>query len=430
MSKEMSITEKFTALFDGIEECYEEEQMQKIEEMNEMVNEMNKEEFGSIFKRELYEKIDDMIEEKKLSVENVILLLKHVGYCKMLKYFYEFVNDYSSLNDRFQEMIIEEEEKKEEKNERLLVDLCECFTLLNFHILSDELTPICVPCLLKVALKKEENEETQKEVEMALLCLSCIDDGTKIEQKLYLNEITEIIKYHQEHQNLTRLAYRSAWMFLTIGFFSDESLEELITNELHFAREARREIEELKRNVDWKRKKVGKETEVKEVLFIKRWISVIWEFLYSNTLWNEECEGLIDCIVKLFLASRDNHKDILNGCLGLLRNASEKRNMEIDAFVKKGVIDLFLEQMKQSTLDDEIMWKCLYFFFNISWRLKEKKDDEKEKEERKELKRKIFERFEEEGYDDFITCFHGVISFRKNIYRELSGNISDYFVNV
>ncbi|KAH7826338.1 uncharacterized protein MONOS_13600 [Monocercomonoides exilis] len=82
MTKEMSITERFTALFNGLEECDEDEQMQKIEEMNGLIDEMNGEEMRFAFTTELFSKILKMIEAKKLSWGNAILLLKQVGYCK------------------------------------------------------------------------------------------------------------------------------------------------------------------------------------------------------------------------------------------------------------------------------------------------------------------------------------------------------------
>ncbi|KAH7820362.1 uncharacterized protein MONOS_2267 [Monocercomonoides exilis] len=150
------------------------------------------------------------------------------------------------------EMIIDEnEKKKDEKDERLLIDLCECYLTLGYDF-PYELHSICVPCLLKTALKKEESKETQNETEMALLALSkavcCF-----IEQELNLNEIKEIIKYHQGHRNLTQLAYQSAWLFLMDRFLY-ENVEEVIANELHLAREAARELEELTRCVNWKKK--------------------------------------------------------------------------------------------------------------------------------------------------------------------------------
>ncbi|KAH7825155.1 uncharacterized protein MONOS_1472 [Monocercomonoides exilis] len=163
----------FEKLLDELERCKEDEQMQKIEKMNEVMDEMNDEEFKSVFTMELLNEIDEMIEEKKLSLENLILLMKHVGYCYVLKNVWNLFFDRSPLGGRFEKMIFEEEKKKERKNKKLLIDLCECFVLLNNRI-NSELISICIPCLLKIALKKEENEETQKEVEIALLALSNI----------------------------------------------------------------------------------------------------------------------------------------------------------------------------------------------------------------------------------------------------------------
>ncbi|KAH7819016.1 uncharacterized protein MONOS_13270 [Monocercomonoides exilis] len=167
-------TEQFSKLFCEVERCREVEQMQKIEEMNGLIDEMEKKEFKSVFTEELFDKIHQMIGEKTLSWGNAILLLKHAGFCKVLKKipFYSF--DYSSLSKRMKEMIIDEnEKKKEEKNEKRLIDLCECYLLLN-RWPSSEMDSIIVPCLLKVALKKDETDEAQKEVEMALLALGNI----------------------------------------------------------------------------------------------------------------------------------------------------------------------------------------------------------------------------------------------------------------
>ncbi|KAH7822492.1 uncharacterized protein MONOS_17670 [Monocercomonoides exilis] len=291
----MSVTEKFTKLFDGLEECDEEEQVQKIEEMNEMINEMNEEEFRSIFTKELFNKIHQMIEEKTLSWGNAILLLKQAGYCKELKSFFCYSFDDSSLSKRMPGMIIEENEKKEGRKENLLTDLCECYLLLCDKCIPDEVLSIIVPCLLKAALNKEENEETQKEVELALLALSNII-YFKVCEELYLNEITEIIEYHQEHHNLTRLAYQSAWEFLVLRFHNDKILEDIIVNELHFAREATKALEELKKDVDWKRKEEANGRI--EVFIIRRWLRVIKYFFDWYTLWNEELAKLIASLVQ------------------------------------------------------------------------------------------------------------------------------------
>ncbi|KAH7819116.1 uncharacterized protein MONOS_13695 [Monocercomonoides exilis] len=76
---ELSFTEKFTELFSELEDCSEEELKQKIVEMNEMMELMDKEEFKSVFTIELFDKMHKMIEEEKISLENSIVLLKCVG---------------------------------------------------------------------------------------------------------------------------------------------------------------------------------------------------------------------------------------------------------------------------------------------------------------------------------------------------------------
>eukprot|EP00770_Monocercomonoides_exilis_P006194 MONOS_6164.1-p1 / transcript=MONOS_6164.1 / gene=MONOS_6164 / organism=Monocercomonoides_exilis_PA203 / gene_product=unspecified product / transcript_product=unspecified product / location=Mono_scaffold00190:82399-83137(-) / protein_length=199 / sequence_SO=supercontig / SO=protein_coding / is_pseudo=false len=154
-------------------------------------------------------------------------------------------------------MIDDENKKKEEKNEKLLVDLCELYIMAYELAIPGSMLFICLPCLLAAALNEEESEEAQKDVEMALFALSNIGKYDEVERESYLIEIAEIIEYHQEHHNLTQLAYQCAWQFLVNRFYNDKSLEGVIANELHFAREAARELEELSKCVDWKRKEEG-----------------------------------------------------------------------------------------------------------------------------------------------------------------------------
>ncbi|KAH7818939.1 uncharacterized protein MONOS_15480 [Monocercomonoides exilis] len=411
----MTRTKKFSKLFCELEGCREDEQKQKIKEMNEMINEMNEGEFKSVFTVELFDKILQMIEEKTLSLERATLLLKHVGYCKKLKCFFCYSFDKSSLSRRMREKIIDENEKiKVEKDEMLLIELCECFAWLNEDFISKELFSVIVPRLLKVASKKDENEETQKEVEMALLALSHISTCYEMKRELYLKEIKEIIEYHQEHRNLTRLAYQTVWKFLMSRFFNDDSLEEVIADELHFAREAAKELKELGNSVDWKRKEERrKETKVKEVSVIKRWLDVISEFTFSCTLRNGELEGLFCSLVQVFKASRDNYPDAFRRCINSLRNASENKDVKIDDLLKSGTVGLYMEEMKQSTLEDGIISDCLHFFMSIPERLKEKTNEESEEVKRKEMKREILEKMEEEGYEDIIASLYGFISFVK-----------------
>eukprot|EP00770_Monocercomonoides_exilis_P012378 MONOS_12322.1-p1 / transcript=MONOS_12322.1 / gene=MONOS_12322 / organism=Monocercomonoides_exilis_PA203 / gene_product=unspecified product / transcript_product=unspecified product / location=Mono_scaffold00675:29415-30056(+) / protein_length=193 / sequence_SO=supercontig / SO=protein_coding / is_pseudo=false len=173
--QDVCITNNFNELFCELEHRREDEQKQKIEEMNGLVDEMDEKGFKSVFTIEQLNKIDKMIEEKALSWGNAILLLMHIGYFSALKFFFLFCFDTCSLRDRFEEKIIDEnEKKKEEKNEQFLTDLCECFALLIEGSIPKKLLSIVVTRLLKVALKKEENEETQKEVEMPLFALSHI----------------------------------------------------------------------------------------------------------------------------------------------------------------------------------------------------------------------------------------------------------------
>ncbi|KAH7823808.1 uncharacterized protein MONOS_8629 [Monocercomonoides exilis] len=372
-----------------------------------------------------------MIEEKKIAMENAIILLKRVGHCKMLKNIWDLEFVYSLLNERFEKMIIEGGKKDEGKNEKLVTDLCECYLSLGFFF-SPEMFSVCVPCIIKVALKKEENEEAQKEVEIALIALSNVG-FYKIEQKLYLNEIKEIIKYHQEHRNLTRLAYQSAWQFLIKRWVKDKGMKEVIVNELHFTREARREIEELKRNVDWKRKEEEKRgKKVKKVLVIERWLNAINDFLSECTLWNEEFIGLLSSIAQVYRAAKGNNEVISNKCIHSLRTASDYGVVEVDVMLKEGVVDLFSEEMKRSTLEHFTVWNCLHFFLTISERLKEEEKDETDETKRNATKMEIFEKMEEEGYEDVIISFHKMLNFLKDQYYgfgNISLNISDYFVN-
>eukprot|EP00770_Monocercomonoides_exilis_P012905 MONOS_12849.1-p1 / transcript=MONOS_12849.1 / gene=MONOS_12849 / organism=Monocercomonoides_exilis_PA203 / gene_product=unspecified product / transcript_product=unspecified product / location=Mono_scaffold00742:15264-17158(+) / protein_length=299 / sequence_SO=supercontig / SO=protein_coding / is_pseudo=false len=235
-------------------------------------------------------------------------------------------------------------------------------------------------CLLKLALKKEESEETQKEVEMALLTLSRMG-YCFIERELYLKEIEDIMEYQQKHRNLTRLAYWSVWDFLIHRLLADNSLEEVIVNELHFGREAARELEELTRNVNWNRKK-GEEMNKEEA--------------------NE---------VLIYRAAKDNCRDISNLCMYPLRYAAKNRDVKVEDLLKGGAIDAILEEIQRQTLNEAIVNDCFQFLVNVSRKLKEKNKDEREEEERKALNRKVFEKMEEEGL--FVK------NFKKEMLLEL-----------
>ncbi|KAH7819668.1 uncharacterized protein MONOS_4890 [Monocercomonoides exilis] len=446
--QETSRTEKFSEKLDELEHCDDDGQKQKIEEINEMIFEMTKEEFKSVFTEELFDKMLKMIEEKKLSMENAMLLLKHIGYCKKMKSIQIWSFNHSQLSKRIMKIIIEEEKKKEEeKEEKLLVDLCECYISL-YYLLSSEMISICVPCLLKVALKKEENDEAQKEVEMALLALSCIDLHNKLDKELYLKETTKIIEYHRRHRNLTRLGYLCIWEFLIKRMHFDTSLEEVFVDEFHFARDARRELEELTRCVDSKREKkeeMSKE-EAKEKLILFRLLQILDFYFGKCQLWHEEFTGLLSCIVKLVGAVKDDYRDIGNECIHLLIKAVENRTFKVDDLLKCKAIDLVLEEIQKPTLDDGRAGISLRFFDALSLRMNNKKKYELEEPKRKwlkrrmiekleevkreELKRRIFEKMEEEGFEDIVTSFHKTLEFFQSHYDSLLPlNVADYFVN-
>eukprot|EP00770_Monocercomonoides_exilis_P014795 MONOS_14741.1-p1 / transcript=MONOS_14741.1 / gene=MONOS_14741 / organism=Monocercomonoides_exilis_PA203 / gene_product=unspecified product / transcript_product=unspecified product / location=Mono_scaffold01062:12027-13229(+) / protein_length=259 / sequence_SO=supercontig / SO=protein_coding / is_pseudo=false len=256
-----------------------------------------------------------------------------------------------------------------------------------------------MPCLLKVALKKEGNEETQKDVEIALLALSRVDNYFKMEPKLFLNEIKEIIQYHQEHQNLTRLAYQSAWQFLIKRFHRDKSLEGVVVNELHFVREAVRELDELSKSVDWKRKEERKK-ETEEALVIRRWLSVIFYFFASCKPRDGEFVGLLSSIVQIFLASRENSEVISCQCIDTLKKATEVRVAMVDDLLKSGAVDVALEIIVQLATSNELIHGSVEFFWSVCERLKNINEKKNFEAKREKVKRKIFEKLEEEGYED------------------------------
>eukprot|EP00770_Monocercomonoides_exilis_P003764 MONOS_3745.1-p1 / transcript=MONOS_3745.1 / gene=MONOS_3745 / organism=Monocercomonoides_exilis_PA203 / gene_product=unspecified product / transcript_product=unspecified product / location=Mono_scaffold00091:51679-52726(+) / protein_length=329 / sequence_SO=supercontig / SO=protein_coding / is_pseudo=false len=328
-------------------------------------------------------------------------------------------------------MIVEEEKKKEGKNEKLLADLCECFVLLNQFCISKELLSIVLPCLLKVGLDKDESEETQKEVEMAFLALSNINEYAIIDKNMYFSEMKEIIQHHQEHNNLTRLAYHSAWEFVIKRFCLDGSLEDVISNELHFAKEAIKELEELMNCVDWKRTKEEREKESQEEKVLLRWLLTLEYFLGSCLLWNEKYSELIRCVVQVYQTAKGNNEEIGSRCIYSLSMAAKNRAMKNEDLLNGGAVNAILKENQLPTMDDVNTQISLKFLISITGRLKGKKKEKMKEEHRKGLKRKMFEKMEEEGYEDVITSFHGIFVLLEGcLYPFISLNVCDYFVNV
>ncbi|KAH7816390.1 TSET complex, TPLATE subunit B [Monocercomonoides exilis] len=168
------------------------------------------------------------------------------------------------------------------------------------------------------------------------------------------------------------------------NFDDDESLEEVMVNELHFARAAR-ELEELTRCVDWKKKEEEmNKDEGKEVHIIMRLLFVLFDFFHSCRSWNEELVKLIRSIVQVFRATKKNYGEMSIECIKLIRSAAESVSVKVEDLLKGGAINAVLEEIQRQTLNKGVAYECLQFFTNVSERLKRKTDDELEEEEEEE----------------------------------------------
>ncbi|KAH7825978.1 uncharacterized protein MONOS_4550 [Monocercomonoides exilis] len=287
---------------------------------------------------------------------------------------------------------------------------------------------MCIPCLLEVAAREGNGEEVQKEAEMALLALSNIFYHVKICEVLYWKEITRIIRFHQEHHNLTLLAYQSAWLIFTFGN-DNRKLFINIARNLDFANEATKELEELERVVE--RKKAEEKTGgMNEICIFKRWLTTAYHYFSLDTHYEANNLQYIACVVRLCSSIAKNQRDTRQLCLNVLMQMREKEDIDADDLVKGGVVDFCLKEFYQSDVENSQIRKYLLFLVRITKSLKEKKRDEMEEAKRKELKRKVFEKMEEEGYEDNIASFCEMFYFLNGTFqRVLSSNVSDYFVN-
>eukprot|EP00770_Monocercomonoides_exilis_P003575 MONOS_3556.1-p1 / transcript=MONOS_3556.1 / gene=MONOS_3556 / organism=Monocercomonoides_exilis_PA203 / gene_product=unspecified product / transcript_product=unspecified product / location=Mono_scaffold00084:92828-94176(+) / protein_length=423 / sequence_SO=supercontig / SO=protein_coding / is_pseudo=false len=422
-------------MFSKLEDCCESEQKKIIEEMNMAMEEMNKTEFETIYTKEMLMKITELFEEKKISMRNAIWMLKPMGHHKALLSILNAGNSLYYPSLRFKRAIVQENEKKEEKNENFLADLCECYLLMEDGLITREMLTIASVCLLKVALKKEEDEETQKEVETALLGLCKINFYDREFDELHLRDFFEIIKYHQEHRNLTRLAYQSAWMYCIKRIQKCESVIAVSVNELDFVREAKREFEEARKCVDWGKK--GKEgeqrrMETKNAAIVERWIFIINSFS-SGKYQDEEFLEFLGEATKLCRAARENHIQVANQCF-VVFSLMMKRNTLFPAaneLQKSRAFDLLLEEIQRAKLNEEIMCHCLYFFLNLTKKWRENATDGVDWKEMKKMKRILFDKMEEEGYEDSIVSLHELLEFyNRKLRNNISTSISDYFVNI
>eukprot|EP00770_Monocercomonoides_exilis_P015457 MONOS_15407.1-p1 / transcript=MONOS_15407.1 / gene=MONOS_15407 / organism=Monocercomonoides_exilis_PA203 / gene_product=unspecified product / transcript_product=unspecified product / location=Mono_scaffold01223:6721-7500(-) / protein_length=260 / sequence_SO=supercontig / SO=protein_coding / is_pseudo=false len=229
------------------------------------------------------------------------------------------------------------------------------------------------------------------------------------------NEIKEIIQYHQEHRNLTYLAYQSAWMIMVNELSNESSLEKMITKKLHFVRESARELGEMIKSVEWTRKK-GREgedvrTEMKKLNIIRRWRKTIVSYYRSCTVWSEETADLLSEVVNLCKKAKEfagkGEKSFIMD-LWWVVSSGVVCNGDM---LRSGVVDFMLGEITRETMSLEPTY-CSGFFVALASRLKKKSKKEEKKWEKKEekkkeaeewvMRRKIIERMEEEGYEDSI----------------------------
>ncbi|KAH7819150.1 uncharacterized protein MONOS_3282 [Monocercomonoides exilis] len=264
---------------------------------------------------------------------------------------------------------------------------------------------------MKVAINKEESEETQKEVEEALLALSSIGHFVYVHKGCYLNEITNIIKYHQEHNNLTRLAYQSAWGFFINRFFCEREIEEVILNEIHFMREATQELENLEHLVDWAVKEKN-EREWKNVLIIKRWMKTLHIFYKVNNGRLEENPGLFRCISRISKEVNGFQSDIVLKNIIVMKDMATMGKMNIDDFLRAGAVDFIASGIDQLALKSDVFKFCLFLFSEYKKKLIIIKNSGNDENRWKMLNRALIEKLEEGGFFDIP-----VVYFRKGIFE-------------
>ncbi|KAH7831728.1 uncharacterized protein MONOS_523 [Monocercomonoides exilis] len=146
-----------------------------------LVGGMSKKELGMVSKKEIFDEIEKMVGEKKMLFEEVAPLMKQIGCWRMLND-EKNPNFYSSaLCKHFELAIGEEEKKREGKNEKWLSDFCEVFFSLHGHHY----------CMGGLGLHW-------------------------MEARICVEELSGIIRHHEEHDNLTDVAYQTAWDLLVL----------------------------------------------------------------------------------------------------------------------------------------------------------------------------------------------------------------------
>ncbi|KAH7819807.1 uncharacterized protein MONOS_17897 [Monocercomonoides exilis] len=312
--EEISPKNRFGELYNELGQCSEAEQKQKTEEMDRVLKDMSTDDIFDVFKEERFEEMHRMIEEEKMKMEDCVRWLMGIGRRTALCGLWWINFKDSLLCKRFEKMIVKEDGRKEEKNEKLLIHLCECYLLLCYAY-PKELLSICLRCVLKVASDKDSSCEALMEKDMAFTALGHVDE------------------YHQEHRNMSSYGYQLAWGFLISRLRKNEKMEKVIVEELHFVRESRRELEELRKRMHME--KAGdrlKKTNEEEV--IERWIKVIGDFFGYFRLKNEEYSELIGAVVGLCKGTRGDGSAIFMKGIARLANVACLEAVSVDYLAK------------------------------------------------------------------------------------------------
>ncbi|KAH7822671.1 uncharacterized protein MONOS_10738 [Monocercomonoides exilis] len=389
--------------------CNAVEQAMKIEDVKGMLFKMNENELFSILSKDAFNELCKMMVEEKISVENAVMLLRHMGYRKSLSESWTKCFNRSMLCKYVERMIVEEEEGKDEWKKNLAIGLCECFLFLFDwrRCMPKKVLHKSVTLLLNFASNKEEIVNCQKDVEMALLALSCIAFNEDVKAELYLNKIIEIIKYHQENWNLTRLAYQSIWKFFIDRLFKEGKLASVAVNELHFFEESSRELEELERSVGKKKREKQGEVEAEEVWIIKKWCRTLETYFRYCPMWSKERTEPLSSIVKLCRASKKYCSEISIECECSLKRVICASGYTPDKRLpRSGVIEYALEELCLLPVKYDMISPFVMFILKLSEGQITPASDPGNKSCKKKIEKEIAEKLEEEGYEDVIVLFY------------------------
>ncbi|KAH7819656.1 uncharacterized protein MONOS_17929 [Monocercomonoides exilis] len=279
----------------------------------------------------------------------------------------------------FELMIFEEMSKKEGKSERLLIDLCECYYLLSDDNINEKMAPSITSCLLKVASNEERSINIQKEVEMALLALSEGSRGTLVKGSQPLEEMIDIIYHHNDHRNLTQLAFQSAWRFMINNWHRNSNSQIVVVASMIFLTVVKRELKELIKCVDWKREDEGREkirSEPKATQMIIRWLDVLGNFFIMCDKWDDDFNEVVRFVVELFRTARDNEQEISEMCTHALKMLARSKNSSVDIFEKCGVSEMISQEINCRDSNDKITENCTVILLLISAKSKDKADND------------------------------------------------------